>query len=206
MYICVASTLPLLLQTQPPPPLRVTLKFIYVWAECPGYFYCQDDLEELENEVEQMWAGHLGSVLPSPRKYSGIVVLALLFLCLSTAKYWIMSFHTICPQASLKIHEWAILWGTGAIVCPSRPSTKDLTRNTWRGASVVISQTDLAEAPVSASKHSNSGFWGNSASLQHVSSIQMTWWSLYQASTQSVSLSRRRWYLINRTNLQYYYE
>lgn len=113
-----------------------------------------------------------------------------------------MSFHTICPQASLKIHEWAILWGTGAIVCPSRPGTKDLTRNTWRGASVVISQTDLAEAPVSASKHSNSGFWGNAAALQHVSSIQMTWWSLYQASTQSVSLSRRRLCLINRTNLQ----
>lgn len=147
------------------PPLRVTLKFIYVWAECPGYFYCQDDLEELENEAEQMWAGHLGSVLPSPRKYSSIVSLAPLFLCLSTAKYWIMSFHTICPQASLKIHEWAILWGTGAIVCPSRPGTKDLTRNTWRGASVVISQTDLAEAPVSASKHSNRGFWGNSAAF-----------------------------------------
>lgn len=38
----------------PNPPLRVTLKFIYVWAECPGYFYCQDDLEEAQNEVEQM--------------------------------------------------------------------------------------------------------------------------------------------------------
>lgn len=32
----------------------VALMLIYVWAECPGYFYCQDDLEELENEVEQM--------------------------------------------------------------------------------------------------------------------------------------------------------
>lgn len=121
---------------------------------------------------------HSSSVLPSSRKYRSIVQLALLFLCLSTAKYWIMSFHTICPQASLKIHEWAILWGTGAIVCPSRSGTKDLTRNTWRGASVVISQTDLAEALVSASTLSNRGFQGNSASLQHVSSIQMTWWSL----------------------------
>lgn len=50
-----------------------------------------------------------GSVLPPSHKYGGIVVLALLFLCLSAAKYWIMSFHTICPQPSLKIHEWAIL-------------------------------------------------------------------------------------------------
>lgn len=148
-----------------------------------------------------MWARHLGRVLPSPHKYSGIVVLAWLFLCLSTAKYWIMSFHTICPQASLKIHEWAILWGTGAIVCPWRPGTKDLTRNTWRGASVVISQTDLAEALISTSKYSNRGFWGNSATLQHVSSIQMTWWSLIQANMQSVSLSRRCWYLTNRINL-----
>lgn len=99
------------------------------------------------------WVGvHSSSVLPSSPKYRSIVLLALLFLCLSTAKYWIMSFHTICPQASLKIHEWAILWGTGAIVCPSRPGTKDLTRNTWRGASVVISQTDLAEALVSAAR------------------------------------------------------
>lgn len=122
------------------------------------------------------WGAWAASSLP--RKYSRIVLLALLFLCLSAAKYWIMSFHTICPQASLKIHEWAILWGTGAIVCPSRPGTKDLTRNTWRGASVVISQTDLAEAPVSASMRSSRGFWGNSSALQHVSSIQMTWWSL----------------------------
>lgn len=36
------------------PPLRVTLKFIYIWAECQGDFYCQDDLEEWEDEVEQM--------------------------------------------------------------------------------------------------------------------------------------------------------
>lgn len=153
------SVCALLARTQPP-CLSVTLKFIYVWAECPGYFYCQDDLEEARSEVEQMWAEHLGSVLPSPHKYSGIVVLALLFLCLSTAKYWIMSFHTICPQASLKIHEWAILWGTGAIVCPSRPSAEDLTRNTWRGASVAISQTDLAEGPRLCQRRSNRGFRG----------------------------------------------
>lgn len=163
------------LETQPPPPLSYPQVHICVgWV--PRIFLLPDDLES-ENEVEQMWVGHSGNVLPS-RKYSSIVVLALLFLCLSTAKYWIMSFHTICPEASLKIHEWAILWGTGAIVCPSRPSTKDLTRNTWRGASVVISQTDLAKAPVSASLRSNRGFWGNSTALQHVSSIQMTWWSL----------------------------
>lgn len=98
-------------------------------------------------------------------QYSSIVVLALLFLCLSIAKYWIMSFHTICPQASLKIHEWAVLWGTGAIVCPSRPCSKDLTQNTWRGASVVISQTDLAEAPLSASMRSNRGFRGKLSRL-----------------------------------------
>lgn len=122
--------------------------------------------------------GRSDSLLPFPHKYSSIVMLAVLFLCLSAAKYWIMSFHTICPQASLKIHEWAILWGTGAIVCPSRHSNKDLTRNTWRGASVVISQTDLAEAPISASMRSSRGFRGKRAPLQHVSSIQMTWWSL----------------------------
>lgn len=169
-------------KSNPPSPLRVTLKFIFMWAVCPGHFYCQDDLEELESEVEQMWGGRWGGTRAASSllliKNRSIVVLALLFLCLSTAKHWIMSFHTICPQASLKIHEWAILWGTGAIVCPSRPSTKDLTRNTWRGASVVISQTDLAEAPVSASTLSNRGFRGNSAALLHVSSIQMTWWSL----------------------------
>lgn len=100
-----------------------------------------------------MWAGHSGSVLPSPHKYSCIVALAPLPLCLSTAKYGIMPFHTICPLASLKIHEWAILRGTGAIVCPSRPGTKDLTRNTWRGASVVISQTQTWLRPVSLPAH-----------------------------------------------------
>lgn len=43
-------------KSEPPrcPPPRVSLKIIYVWAECPGCVYCQEDLEELENEVEQM--------------------------------------------------------------------------------------------------------------------------------------------------------
>lgn len=35
-------------------PVEPGLKIIYVWAECPGCIHCQEDLEELENEVEQM--------------------------------------------------------------------------------------------------------------------------------------------------------
>lgn len=127
--------------------------------------------EELENDVQQMWAWHSGSILPSPRKHGQ-------YCCAGSAlplsENWIMSFQTICPQASLRIHEWAILWGTGAIVCPRRPGAEDLTQNFWRGASVAISQADLTEAPASAGW----GFWGNSATLQHLSPVPGTWWGL----------------------------
>lgn len=48
--------------------------------------------------------------------------------CLLCAKLLMMPFFAICPRASLKIHEWtnwpAILWGTGAIVCPRRLALK----------------------------------------------------------------------------------
>lgn len=40
--------------TLPVRPPQRALKFIYVWAECPGCSHCQDDLEELENDAQQM--------------------------------------------------------------------------------------------------------------------------------------------------------
>lgn len=38
----------------PPPPPRTLLKFIYARADCPGCSDCQDDLEELEKDAQQM--------------------------------------------------------------------------------------------------------------------------------------------------------
>lgn len=193
VYVCVCVCQFLHTLWQHPDPERVTLKFISRSAGCPEYFYCQDDLEESDrmkwNRCEQStWAAS------SPL----IVTLALFPLCLSTAKHWIIPFHAICPKASLKIHEWAILWGTGAIVSPRRLCTEDRTLNTWGRASVVISQTDswlgLLPLPAHAPTEVSRGERGLSTALQHVSSIQMTWWSLYQSRVQSVSLSMMCWH------------
>lgn len=173
----------------PRPPPRTLLKFIYVWAECPGRFDCQDDLEELENDAQQMWAWHSCTILLPPRKHGRHCCAG---SALPLSENWIMSFQTICPQASLKIHEWAILWGTGAIVCPRRPGAEDLTWNSWRGASVAISQADLAEAPASAGW----GFWGNSATLQHVSPVPVTWWGLCRTSMHPSSQGRAAMWLM----------
>lgn len=94
--------------------------------DVPRNFYCWDDPQVFLKTKTVADAQETLCLFPFVKiAYCWIGTFPFCLLC---AKLLMMPFFAICPRASLKIHEWtnwaAILWGTGAIVCPQRLALK----------------------------------------------------------------------------------